>query len=54
MPTEPALPTIELVEESLRLRPWRVGDTAELFDAVRSSVHTVGRWLPWCHAGYGG
>ena len=35
------------------LRPWCDGDAAELHAAVRESVESVGRWLPWCHAGYG-
>jgi ribosomal-protein-serine acetyltransferase len=52
MSTEPTLPARELVEESLRLRPWQAQDAADLFDAVRSSVASVGRWLPWCHADY--
>ncbi|MEO8998604.1 MAG: GNAT family protein [Rhodanobacter sp.] len=52
MPIEPILPTVELVEEPLRLRPWQAQDAEDLFDAARSSVAGVGRWLPWCHAGY--
>ena len=52
MPIEPILPTSELVEEPLRLRPWQTQDAEDLFDAARSSVASVGRWLPWCHAGY--
>ncbi|WP_189440181.1 GNAT family N-acetyltransferase [Rhodanobacter panaciterrae] len=52
MPIEPVLPTWELVEEPLRLRPWQAQDAEDLFDAARSSVASVGRWLPWCHAGY--
>jgi ribosomal-protein-serine acetyltransferase len=52
MPIEPLAPTTELVEEPLRLRPWQAQDAQGLFDAVRSSVDSVGRWLPWCHAGY--
>jgi len=52
MSTEPALPAFELVEEPLRLHPWQAQDAEDLFDAVRSSVASVGRWLPWCHAGY--
>ena len=52
MPTEPVLPARELVEESLRLRPWQTQDASDLFDTVRSSVVSVGRWLPWCHADY--
>ena len=52
MPAEPILPTLELVEEPLRLRPWQAQDAEDLFDAARSSVTSVGRWLPWCHASY--
>jgi ribosomal-protein-serine acetyltransferase len=52
MPIDPILPTLELVEEPLRLRPWQAQDAEDLFDAVRSSVASVGRWLPWCHADY--
>jgi ribosomal-protein-serine acetyltransferase len=53
--TPPALtlPALELVEEPLRLRPWQRRDAEGLLDAARSSVASVGRWLPWCHAGYG-
>lgn len=52
MSSEPALSARELVEEPLRLRPWQAQDAEDLFDAVHSSVVSVGRWLPWCHAGY--
>ena len=52
MPIEPLLPTLELVDGRLRLRPWQAQDAQDLFDAARSSVTSVGRWLPWCHAGY--
>lgn len=44
--------TIELVDSRLRLRPWQPDDAPALLDAVRSSVDTVGRWLPWCRADY--
>jgi len=53
MSTETIAPTLELVEESLRLRPWQPQDAIALYDAARESVASVGRWLPWCHAGYG-
>lgn len=43
----------ELSDARLRLRPWQEGDIGQLADAVRESVDSVGRWLPWCHAGYG-
>ena len=44
---------IELADGRLRLRPWRHDDGAQLLEAVGESVDSVGRWLPWCHAGYG-
>jgi len=53
MSTEPVLPALTLVDEVLLLRPWQTKDAEDLFDAVRSSVASVGRWLPWCHADYG-
>lgn len=28
------------------------GDAAIVYEAARESVHEVGMWLPWCHAGY--
>lgn len=49
---ESALETIELVGAGLRLRPYRAEDAAALYAAVRESIDVVGRWLPWCHAGY--
>jgi RimJ/RimL family protein N-acetyltransferase len=52
MTSEPVLPTLVLVEEPLRLRPWQAQDAEDLFEAARSSVASVGRWLPWCHADY--
>lgn len=46
-------PPPELTDGRLRLRPWQEGDAAALLEAARESTATVGRWLPWCHAGYG-
>jgi ribosomal-protein-serine acetyltransferase len=43
---------LERVENNLLLRPWRAQDAPALRDAVCESLDTVGRWLPWCHAGY--
>jgi ribosomal-protein-serine acetyltransferase len=34
-------------------RPYRPDDAPALLAAVRESIDSVGRWLPWCHAGYG-
>lgn len=50
----PAPPApLTLTDGRLLLAPWRDEDAAELHDAVRESIASVGRWLPWCHAGYG-
>ena len=43
---------LELAEGPLLLRPWRPEDAHALRTAVQESLKTVGRWLPWCHAGY--
>lgn len=43
---------LELAEGPLLLRPWRPGDAPALHAAVQESLESVGRWLPWCHAGY--
>jgi ribosomal-protein-serine acetyltransferase len=34
------------------LRPWHEDYAQALHEAVQESVTSVGRWLPWCHAGY--
>lgn len=51
MPAETA-PPIELDGKGLHLRPWQSRDARALCDAAQSSLSTVGRWLPWCHASY--
>jgi RimJ/RimL family protein N-acetyltransferase len=43
---------MELAEGPLLLRAWRPDDAPALHMAVQESLETVGRWLPWCHAGY--
>jgi RimJ/RimL family protein N-acetyltransferase len=52
MPLEQTVATNELCGKGLRLRPWQSQDAESLCDAAQSSLSTVGRWLPWCHAGY--
>ena len=49
---EPAADSVELIGGGLRLRPYRDEDAVALLAAVRESVESVGRWLPWCHSGY--
>ena len=43
---------VELSSQRILLRPYRVEDAVTVFAASAESVHTVGRWMPWCHAGY--
>jgi len=38
--------------ERLHIRPYRPADAEALVEAVRESLDSVGRWLPWCHPGY--
>ncbi|MEW9570457.1 GNAT family N-acetyltransferase [Rhodanobacter sp. Si-c] len=42
-----------LADGRLLLQPWRDTDAIELHAAVRESVVSVGRWLPWCNEDYG-
>lgn len=44
--------TTALSGEGLLLRPYRSDDADVLFEAVRESIESVGRWLPWCDANY--
>jgi ribosomal-protein-serine acetyltransferase len=44
---------LDITEGGLLLRSWRTEDAPALHEAVQESLETVGRWLPWCHAGYG-
>jgi RimJ/RimL family protein N-acetyltransferase len=52
MALEQTVAADELFGKGLRLRPWQLQDAEPLFDAAQSSLSTVGRWLPWCHASY--
>jgi len=51
--SEPVPDSLELRDAVLTLRPYRGADADALFSAVRESIDSVGRWLPWCHADYG-
>lgn len=46
------IPPIELSSERVLLRPYRAEDVSVVFAAATESFDTVGRWMPWCHAGY--
>lgn len=51
--SEPHRPNpIVLDAPPLSLRPWHEDHAPLLHQAVQESVAKVGRWLPWCHAGY--
>jgi len=41
-----------LTDTAITLRPWRPADATAMFEAVRESMHSLGAWLPWCHADY--
>jgi RimJ/RimL family protein N-acetyltransferase len=43
---------VALAAGGLQLRPYRRDDGPVLYAAVCESIASVGRWLPWCHAGY--
>lgn len=36
----------------ITLRPFTLEDADAFAMAARESAATVGRWMPWCHAGY--
>jgi ribosomal-protein-serine acetyltransferase len=41
-----------LSDNGIVIRPWASADAASHHGAVRESLETVGRWMPWCHPGY--
>jgi ribosomal-protein-serine acetyltransferase len=41
-----------LSDNGIVIRPWAPEDAASHHAAVRESLETVGRWMPWCHPGY--
>lgn len=43
---------VQIANDQLLIRPPREEDAPALLEAARESVAEVGRWLPWCHAGY--
>lgn len=45
-------PAAALADGGMYLRPWQPRDGGVLVEAVHESLTSVGRWLPWCHAGY--
>ena len=43
---------IDVVMADVCIRPYRVEDAAELFEAAVESTADVFPWLPWCRPGY--
>jgi RimJ/RimL family protein N-acetyltransferase len=41
-----------LVAPGLCIRPFQMKDAPAFAAAARTSLETVGKWLPWCHAEY--
>lgn len=41
-----------ITSKGLLLRPFEGRDAPAFTRAVRESVETVGRWMPWCHDDY--
>ena len=41
-----------LADSRTVIRPLRPEDAAACHAAVRESLETVGRWMPWCHSAY--
>lgn len=48
----PADHDVELSNESIVLRPFRLDDAAAICQAVRDSIGELGQWLSWCHPDY--
>ena len=43
---------VQLVNDRLLLRAFRLEDADEIYQAVCESKPELTRWLPWCHAEY--
>ncbi len=37
---------------NIQLRPYRLNDAPELYEAAKESILDVYQWLPWCHPDY--
>lgn len=40
----------EWTDASITVRPVRLEDAEDFFEAAMESLNTVGRWFDWCHA----
>ncbi|MCK9497060.1 MAG: GNAT family N-acetyltransferase [Dehalococcoidia bacterium] len=48
----PTVPPILIVDESTRLRRWRLEDAQALYDAVMSGQEHIARWMSWADGTY--
>jgi len=46
------LSSIQLVDEELLLRPFRLSDSAQLYCAVRESLNELKPWMSWASDEY--
>lgn len=44
--------SVQLVDEDLLLRPFRLSDSTQLFEAVRESLTELKPWMSWATDGY--
>jgi RimJ/RimL family protein N-acetyltransferase len=41
-----------MMQDQIRIRPFRRTDIDAVFDAVTESIAELAPWMPWCHPGY--
>ncbi|MCY7355727.1 MAG: GNAT family N-acetyltransferase [Lysobacter sp.] len=44
--------TVQRQRGEITVRPFARSDISSLYSAIRSSIDSLSRSLPWCHAGY--
>jgi ribosomal-protein-serine acetyltransferase len=50
--TKPDHNKVSLTDGKIILRPYRMSDAADVYQAIRESIKEVGAWLPFAHEGY--
>ena len=49
---KPDRKNITLTDGKILLRPYRMSDADDIYQAIRESIKEVGAWLPFAHEGY--
>ena len=49
---KPERKKVELTDDKILLRPYRMSDVNNLYQAVRESIKEIGVWLPFAHENY--